>query len=87
MFRLDVLQNQGLLLAMGIGLVLVLCVALFHLALSKPRAPHPTLSEPRAPFVRWLRSFLPTLLILVYAFIIVFIVVYTLAMVRHPPNW
>ena len=87
MFRLDVLQNQWLLLALGVGLVLVLCVGLFYLTLWKPRLDPLVASSAKPPVLKWIASFLPALLIVVYASIVVFIVVYTLAMVRHPPNW
>ena len=87
MFRLDVLQNQWLWLAMGIGLALVLCVALFQLALWTPRVDPVAHAPSKPPFLKWLTSCLPAVLILVYTFVVVFAVIYTLAMTRNPPNW
>ena len=80
MFRLDILQNQWLMLAMAGGLVLVLSMVLFSLAMWRERPPQTAAPRPA-------RRFIPVLLILVYTFTAIFIVVYTLAMSRHPPNW
>ena len=87
MFRLDVLQNQWLVLALAGGLVLVLCVALYYLALWRPRPGVNAQPTPKQPVLNWLLSFLPALLVLTYISVLVFAVVYTLAMARHPPNW
>ena len=80
MFRLDVLQNQWLFVALAGGLALVLGVALFCLAIWRERPQEPEASRPR-------RRVVPALLILAYVFAAIFVIVYTLIMARHPPNW
>ena len=88
MFRLDVLQNQWLVVALAGGLVLVLGLVLYYLAMWRQRAEDaPAQPPPKQTVLQWLRSFLPALLIVIYIFALAFVVVYTLAMVRHPPNW
>lgn len=88
MFRLDVLQNQWLMLAMGGGLILILGFVLACMAFWKPRQAivdeQATAAMPRR---EWLRSFMPWLLIVAYAFILVYAVVYTIMQILNPPNW
>jgi len=86
MFRLDVLQTQWLVFALAGGLALVLGLALFYLAMLRPRADDAAPAQPKAE-PQSVRSFLPSLLILTYVLVVVFAIVYTLAIVRHPPNW
>jgi hypothetical protein len=82
MFGIDVLQNQWLILSLGAGLALVLAVALYYLAMWRPRP-----GEPAAPGSGRATGFFPRLLALVYAFVLVFALIYTWFMIRHPPNW
>ena len=84
MFRLDVLQNQWLVFAMAGGAAIVLGIVLFSLAMRRPRVEGGA-SPPRKSG-SWL-SGVPALLILVYAFVVVFALVYTARMIRQPPNW
>ncbi|MBE3070152.1 MAG: hypothetical protein IMZ66_07930 [Planctomycetes bacterium] len=86
MFRLDVLQNEWLLLALAGGTVLVLLVVLAYLALWRPRereAPAAGDAGEHEPG----RAPVPWVLILVYAAVAVYVVVYTFSKVRNPPNW
>ena len=85
MFRLDIFQTQWLAVGLAGGLILVLCIVLFYLAMWRRRsdADQPSrelagVKKPRA---------VPEILILVYAFIVAFVVIYTWVMIRHPPNW
>jgi len=82
MFRLDVLQMQWLTVALAVGLFLVLCVALLCRALWRPR-PEDGLPAARKSAL----GFLPALLVLTYAGVLLFAVVYTACMARQPPNW
>ena len=86
MFRLDVLQTQWLVFALAGGLVLVLCLALFYLAMSRPR-PGGAEEAPAGPARPKAGPALPPLLILTYGLVVVFVIVYTLAMARNTPNW
>ena len=94
MFRLDVLQNQWLLLALGLGVTFVLAMALAYTAIWRPRqAPPPSgdgsaPSTPPAefPFGQWMRSYVPWILILTLLFVIAFIVIYTIMAASSPPN-
>ncbi len=76
MFRLDVLQDQWLILALGGGLVFILFLALAYLGYW--RTP-PDEAEAHRP--------VPWLLILVYAAIPVFAIVYLVLRATQPPNW
>ena len=86
MFRLDVFQNQWLVVMMAGGLVLVLCIVLYYLAMWRQRrdaaepAPSGTAGSKKP-------RLLPEVLILAYGFILAFVIVYTFFMIRHPPNW
>ena len=81
MFQLNVLQTQWLAIAMAVGLVLVLGLALYYLAMWRERPDSPTGLPGRR---RW---FPPALLMLTYSVVVVVAVVYTLMMIRSPPNW
>jgi ABC-type Fe3+ transport system permease subunit len=86
MYRLDVFQNQWLVVMMACGLVLVLSIVLYYVAMwrRRPDASGQAQSGAAAPKKPRL---LPEVLILVYAFALVFMIVYTLFMIRYPPNW
>lgn len=87
MFRLDVFQNQWLVFALAGGLAIVLCLALYYVAMWRER-PDPTASRPGEAADRPRRFwFPPALLLLTYALILVFAVAYTLMAVWRPPNW
>ncbi len=97
MFRLDVLQNQWLLLALGLGVIFVLAMALAYTAIWRPRQT-PSGGEGAAPahggepapaelpFGQWLRSYVPWILILTLLFVIAFMVVYLIMAATTPPN-
>ena len=85
MFRLDILQTQWLVVALAGGLILVLCMVLFYLAMWR-RRPDADQSL-RASSDAKKTGAMPWILILAYTFAVVFVVVYTFIMIRHPPNW
>jgi hypothetical protein len=87
MYRLDVLQTQWIVLALAGGSVLVLIVVLCYLALWRPRLDPAAPASGKRSVLQWLRSFLPAILIVTYVLVLVFVIAYTLAVVRHPPNW
>ena len=86
MFQLNILQNQWLFLALAGGLTIVLWLTLYCLALwrERPDASAPPAEQTGQRPRRW---FPPALLIFTYVFILVWAVIYTLMMVKHPPNW
>ena len=90
MFRLDVLQDQWLILTLVGGTALVLVVVLSYLAAWRARGtkeeevagapPEPALeTEPR--------SSVPWVLILLYAVMIGYAIVYVLMAASTVPNW
>ncbi|MFB3890611.1 MAG: hypothetical protein ACE15C_01165 [Phycisphaerae bacterium] len=95
---MDIIQNQWLLLALGLGVVFVLAMALAYTAIWRPRqtpsggegAAPAQEGEPappgELPFGQWLRSYVPWILILTLLFVIVFMVVYTIMAATTPPN-
>jgi hypothetical protein len=85
MFRLNVLQNQWLVLALAGGLTIVLWLVLYYLAMWRERPG--AAAQETAPSGRNRRWFPPALLVFVYLFILIWAVVYTLMMIRNPPNW
>ena len=88
MFRTDILQAEWVILALAAGLALVLGIALYYLTLWQPRRGAGTPPAKPAPPAGGRRAwFLPPLLALAYGLALAFVVVYTLVIARHPPNW
>jgi len=87
MFELHVMQNQWLMLALIGGLAVMLVFILGYPALWRRREP-PTreADESRSAF-DWFRSFMPWILVIVWAATLVYSVVYVIRMALHPPNW
>ncbi|WP_236014859.1 hypothetical protein [Geomonas anaerohicana] len=91
MLYLYVLQNQWLVIALLAGAALVLLAALTYQALWLPRGVEKQSEtiKVRGPlnFLRWLRSFMPWVIIILFGVCIAF----TLFEVTHnhaiPPNW
>lgn len=75
MFRLDILQNQWLLVAMLAGLAITLAIALAYLAIWRPRG---LPVRPRG---------IPWVLVVTYLATAAFAVGYVLMMVYNPPTW
>jgi uncharacterized iron-regulated membrane protein len=84
MLQYSVVQNQWLILALFGGFALVLVSVLGYLALWRRRRPE---AEGAAPFGRWLRSYLPWVLVVTYAATLVYAVVYVVLRAANPPNW
>ena len=88
MFRVDVLQNQWLILALGVGVAALFAFILLFLALWRPREEAPIEATAERPSVfGWLRSFMPWVVILVALVIGAFMVAYAVGAMRRPPNW
>ncbi len=79
MFRLDILQNQWLILALGGGLFLVLAIITAYLGYWRTPRDEGGSTAGRGP--------VPWVLILVYAAVPVFAIVYLIFRAIHPPNW
>ena len=75
MFRLDILQNQWLVVAMALGTALTLAIALTYLAIWRPRN-----AQRPARAVPWI-------VVIVLAATAVFAVVYVALMAGNPPTW
>ena len=81
MFRLDVLQNQWLILSLLGGVVVLLGVVLWYLAEWRlPDVESPSGAERR-------RRPMPWVLIVVYVGLVGFAIVYVWAKWQSPPNW
>jgi hypothetical protein len=75
MFRLSVLQDQRLILALGGGMALLTLIILAYVTYW--RAPEQSSQHRRVPWV----------LFVVYVAMGLFGVIYTLIMALYPPNW
>ena len=84
MFRLDVLQNQWLMLSLTGGIALILGMVLFLLMLWKPREEGKS-ETPGESELAW-RTF-PWFLVVVYVGLILFAVVYVIHTAMVSPNW
>jgi len=91
MFRIDLLQNQYLILAIIGGLALLLLVVLMYPPLWRQRdkSTEETVKEAdqAQSGVQWLRSFMPWYLLILYIAMAVWAVGYVIKMSRHPPTW
>jgi putative exporter of polyketide antibiotics len=87
---LDVLQNRWLILVLLGGTALVLGVVLAYMAIWRGRdvAPAGEDAAGAKPSARpWLRSFFPWVLVLTYAGMLAYVVIYTFVLASNPPNW
>jgi uncharacterized membrane protein len=89
MFKLYVLQNRQIILAIGTGLVLVLAFFLAYLPMKRPRHPERFQSdEAPGPFTwREVWSYMPLILILVYVWTFVYSIIDITYKSIHPPNY
>jgi heme A synthase len=78
MFRLDVLQNQWLIVAMAGGTALVLVLVLAYLAVWRGARGGAEGEGPRR---------VPWLLILIYAVTLVYALIYVAMAALDPPTW
>jgi hypothetical protein len=78
MLRLDILQDQWLILALGGGLELVLAVIVAYLGYWRTPSDQAEAADRRP---------VPWVLILVYAATPVFAIVYLIFRAMNPPNW
>ncbi|WP_224959053.1 hypothetical protein [Geomonas subterranea] len=91
MLYLYVLQNQWLVIALLSGGALVLVTALTYQALWQPRGVEKRSEAVKvrgaASFFRWLRSFMPWVIILLFAACIAFTLLEVTQNHAIPPNW
>ena len=91
MFRLDVLQYQWAILSLFSGVILVLVTILAYMAMWRPRKDNETAvaeSDYRGVSTgRWISSFMPWVLTLVFFSVIIFGAIYAFFMIHNPPNW
>lgn len=91
MFDIEIQRDQYLILAFLGGGALVLGWVLAHLALSRPRELGGevalTPGDGRRAVLPWLRSFVPWVMVIVYAGAVAFVLVYTYMTWQNPPNW
>ena len=91
MFRLSVLQSQWLILAMFSGVALVLATVLTYMMIWRPRKDNDRAVAESGyenySTMRWYFSFMPWVLTLTFAGVIVFAIVYALMKIANPPNW
>jgi heme A synthase len=78
MFRLDVLQNQWLIVAMAGGTALILVIVLAYLAVWRGARGGTDGDRPRR---------MPWVLILLYAVTIVYAIIYVAMAALDPPTW
>jgi len=83
MFRLSVLQDQWLIVAIVGGTILVLAFVLACMAIWRPRKAPAADGAPRGRRP----SFLPWILIVSYVFVLAYVVIYTIMRKNDPPNW
>lgn len=87
MFRLSVMQNQWLMMALLGGLALIGAVVLWYLDLWRQREPAGQAGAPsQAPLRRWIR-FVPWLLIWLYVLTLAWSVAYVLRVASIVPDW
>ena len=90
MFYLNVLQDQGILLALGAGVVVTLGIVLAYLEMWRPRDDDSVESSsepPRQNVMFWFLSFVPWIVVLVIAGAGIWGFLYTVDKIFHPPNW
>jgi hypothetical protein len=82
MYQLSVLQDQWLILSLFGGIVLMLSVAAAYLMMWRPRNES---NEPIKNF-RQLAGWIPSFIIVLFLFIIIFQLAYTIILHYYPPN-
>ena len=82
MFRLSVLQNQWLIMALAGGLILMLAVALTYIMMWRPRKETGEVITD----VRSLFSLLPLILIILFICILIYGIMYVIILSANPPN-
>jgi len=89
MFELSFTRNRWLIVAYGIGLLLVLLFFLAYAAAKRPRYPelYQSAEAPRPMSWRQSWSFMPWILVLTYVGTFVYSVIDILVKSRYPPNY
>jgi len=89
MFELYFIRNRWLIVAYGIGLILVLLLFVAYLPSLRPRRPelYQSAESPRPSTWREAWDYIPWILVLTYVGTMVYSVVDILLKYRHPPNY
>lgn len=87
MFRLNVQQNQWILLALLGGIALMLLIVLIYPAVWKPRDHAVDEKKPVENYFEWIRSFMPGFLIVLFVLLFVWGLIYMIRAAISPPNW
>ena len=82
MFRLSVLQNQWLIMALMGGLILAFAVAMTYIMMWRPRKETGEVITD----VRSLFSLLPLILIILFICILIYGIMYVIILSANPPN-
>jgi heme/copper-type cytochrome/quinol oxidase subunit 2 len=84
MFRIEILQNQWLLMSILGGIAAMVFFLLAYLSFFKPR-----LGATDTPEKNWAGAwmFLPWFLIVTVIGTLVFMIFYTVYFIKNPPNW
>ena len=86
MFNLNSLQNLEAMLAIASGVLLAIVIAMSYMMIWIPRNEEGQAAETR-PSLRATWRSIPWVLVLSYAGIFGFGILYTLLKIKHPPNW
>ena len=82
MFRLNILQNQWLIIALFGGLILIFAVALVYIMMWRPRKETgEVITDLRSLF-----NLLPLILIILFICILIYQITYVIVLSMNPPN-
>jgi F0F1-type ATP synthase assembly protein I len=84
MYRIEVLQNQWVLMALLGGISSMLLLVLAYLGMWRPREKPTT-----EPTTNWSGAwkFMPWFLIVTIVYTAIFMLIYTYYFITYPPNW
>jgi hypothetical protein len=86
MLRLNVIQNQYVILALGCSIALMLIIVMTFLMLKRKRAPE-FYTEDRQSTFRHTLEYIPWLIYLTWVSMFVIGIVYLIRNAIYPPNW
>jgi hypothetical protein len=86
MIRLKVLQNEYLILSLGIAIVLLLSLVMFFLVMKRKRSPE-IFSDAKQSSIKQTIEYIPWLLILIWVLALIYGIIETIHGYFNPPNW